>query len=462
MVEELVTEIIKFQPKWEIPSIKNEYQYSSFVLAGDAAASQNDFNTAARRYRQASESRGGQNGFSPSSLEPVVFWLQKAISCAEQSPNFPPEELAGIYAQSAMLTDRDSPNDAFRNQAKAVEHFSDSNPEKVEALSKLAAIQRTLPKPALAPERTINPRWHGRVLEKRALTPKEREEVLKAHPEIGMLKRAAALAETQKDQKAYQKFRELADAEAQVDLWTDMKTDLEKVIALYAGEPKATTPAQQLALIPMGYSTFYLLKYPDDDGLTKILRDAECKVESVDGKRSPQARAQVITLLEVLCCLDDLSGALNALDRILDFEMTPSSENDIKTWVDARGTSNSALWPVYSSATQLENKHPQTALTILTRTLDAQKKALPKDDAQIFQTKLQLAKLLSDPTLGKTGEALALYKEVLDFLKGHVPEDKALSLMSKEYLESIEKYKPDTMFDPTGKVKRLKHAKSAQ
>ncbi|MCA9805154.1 MAG: tetratricopeptide repeat protein, partial [Cyanobacteria bacterium HKST-UBA02] len=329
--------------------------------------------------------------------------LEKSIGFAEKAPDLDRSELANIYVRFAGDLENSraeaDPKRALEYYLKASNLLPDSMERKVDLLRKIAALKQRIANQAQGKQATSNAGDGGGGPAAISAEEKERRSIAEAKSQIQAGLQAAKLAESTGRRDAFQLWIQLAYLEAQAREPEKALADARHGISLFRvqGDPVINFKG----LLPGAYGLITSLCEQDKSVQAEaLLQEANAKVSSIFGTKSPQYAYQLCQYFVFLLKQNRDADALKVLDRVLSIgirriEIGCSIVNPLST--------------IERTAEGLaREKRGELGLKIMERVLAVEKVELEKDDCRICDTLLTVSRVYS------AQERFALAKESLD------------------------------------------------
>ncbi len=369
----------------------NNVPQSTYYLAGAIAEKCHSFEEAAHFYSQAAidfESHFDNHIRKDSSKQ----ILSRAINCCQKAPSMNKIEWGNIALRLGRLSEDSNPEEALKNYQFALTLISDDNPKKPNVLGRISYVKRLIEgKRALASSapNTV----HNRPIPASPThsSPKTPEQMIAAvvresNENLDTLKATAQLAERSHRSDEWQKWIELATAQAQVgkldDAVKSAHLGIEKykrTADTYYYDPKLLLPAGSIRCLPDA-----LRRQGRSTDAKQLLDEAVAKVTVEHGSQSSDVARQLASEFSYWVENQNNEYGLKTLDQIL--ALPPRL-------LELGGPYHSCSDAIYRKSDSIKNDRPEFARTILQRVIDSQLKQLGPDDSRLSTSRIKLAEL---------------------------------------------------------------------
>jgi hypothetical protein len=407
---------------------------SNYGRAAEIAEKAGNYREAAKYYRLA-----GQSFSTEDTKAAALFFLQKAIACAEQSKDLDNDTLATYYLG---LADRGGYQDSssFSLREKALTLMSDSNPKKPEVIRYTTYLRREARREALSPAR-----------KKEMLSSESGDDRLRivyllkpTADELESDLQAANLAEKNRLPDRGDYWMALAMAEAQAEKPDDALVHARRSIAAYTkNDPRATGREQIVG--NSGISTFLAVNCARDQGKT-IFEEAIKRVQDVQGPSSIAAQVQMAHYFDFCVNEQFRKEAVEILDELLATDLNqgrfvaPDPNYSVCSWGGPTPIESSFEAISIINATLLDCfKRRDTDLGIIAakRLLAAERKQFPAGDFRTATGTALLARGLTQWV--DLAKAETLFREAKPILEKHGSWDNETDTIFRKLLKEVGK-----------------------
>ena len=407
---------------------------SNYGKAAEVAEKAGNYKEAAKYYRLA-----GQSFSTEDTKAAALFFLQKAIACAEQSKDLDNDTLATYYLD---LADRSGYQDtsSLSLRDKALTLMSDSNPRKPEVIRYTTYLRREARREALSPAR-----------KKEMLSSESGDDRLRivyllkpTADELESDLQAANLAEKNRLPDRGDYWMALAMAEAQAEKPEDALVHARLSIAAYTkNDPRATGREQIIG--NSGISTFLAVNCARDQGAT-IFKEAIKRVQDVQGPSSIAAQVQMAHYFDFCVNEQFRKEAVEILDELLATDLNqgrfvpPDPNSSVCSWGGPTPIESSFEAINIINATLLDCfKRRDTDLGIIAakRLLAAERKQFPAGDFRTATGTALLARGLTQWV--DLAKAETLFREAKPILEKHGSWDNETDTIFRKLLKEVGK-----------------------
>ncbi|HEY9730505.1 MAG TPA: tetratricopeptide repeat protein [Drouetiella sp.] len=397
-----------------LTAIQNAIKYSSpnnasestLRLAAEIAEKCHQFGTAAEYYSKA-EITSGSHVDQHASNEVRVNLLRKAAECNQKSSSFNRVESANIAVRLGRLLESSHPEEALHNYELACALVSDSNPNKVKLLDRIAhlksinLLKNIVPPNVVAQDNLptgLDPALKQRLKDILKQPPHAQgapwteeqliaEGVRQSAAQFEQIKASAEISEKMHREDAWRNWREFATAEAQIgDLDNAIKA-ARHAIALYKRREWIPIYWDSTLITGGDYRSLadVLRRHGRDADARLLLDEAIDKLSAEYGAKSAAVAIQYATIVAFYASSNRDSEALKKLDAMLELPARV---------VDVGSRYESALGRLYGVVNSLrQKKRMELARAILQHVMKSQIAQLGPDDYRLSTTKIEASQL---------------------------------------------------------------------
>lgn len=390
---------------------QNSVSSSTLYLAGEIAEKCNSFDQAAHFFSLAEVNFNDyfDNHIRKNAGEEI---LRRAMDCCRKA-SLKNAESGNIALRLGQLLELSNPQEALANYQFTLPLIGDDDPKKLALLGRIQYV-RTLIKseeqaissalntiPVNSTQSSSSKGNSTRKTEEQMIA----EEINQNREKLGTLQTIAELAEKSNRPDEWQKWIELATAQAQVGLLGDAVTSAHHGIRKYKRAadtnyffPSTLLPAGGFRCLPDA-----LRRQGRGKDAELLLDEAVDKILAEHGSGSSDVARQLANTFSYLVAAKDDVRALRALDQIL--ALPPRV-------LELGGPYNSCLERIYHRAENSREERTSLARTILQRVIDSQLQQLGADDYRLSTSRIELAKLAT-----KIGDFPTAERELLEAIR---------------------------------------------
>lgn len=349
------------------------------IIGANIAESSKNYSKVARYYSEAAKRSVYADEISDHNPQFRETLLKRAVSAAEMAPSYDPLERASIYIRYAAdlctHTQTQDKRDALNLYLKALELIPDSEYKKVDLLGKISSLKQELGREA-----------HETKTEEKSIQTKREE--------VSVALKSAELAEKNQNTDAPRLWFSLATQELKLGAIDSALVHAQHAIELYKHRRYQIITFDGIFSSREFITT--LCKMHKEDAAEKLYLQANERVKTSSGEKSPQYAEQLAQYFTFLANQKRDSDALKILD-----EITAIGIREVEV-----GQSESARTTISWCCRVLSDEgRGDFALKILEKLLAEQRRVLDSDDWRISDTLAEIAKI--QLAKGKTKEAEA-------------------------------------------------------
>jgi tetratricopeptide (TPR) repeat protein len=369
----------------------------------------------------------------PWTSSPLIFsngddipWLQKALTLADNVPNFDKAALVKLCTDLADRKGYQHPDEAYNLYKRACDLTPEADPKKSALMTKLAQLQTYMnPKEASG----VAGPAHSTATAKTGVDP------------LQMQQEAAELAERNHHPNTRSLWTQLAQNEVCQGLIAKGLEHEHHAMDLYTAKDAMSHEGI------LGYRDFFingLVNKGHKDEAERLLIEAVTRTKAVAGQGSVATQAQLTDLFAFYAEQGKKPEALKVLDQVLQSNLKTGetlSQSLIHShcgpgWPQAADAVE-VLNRVFQAVLQMKPKDLEFARVVFEKVLKAQKSQLKQDDERLLGTLSQLGDTYYE--LGKYTEADKYYSETYALATQYHTGEFAVRLAGKNYLANLRK-----------------------